>query len=237
MASTQHLKRHSMPVAWPIRRKNITFISRPKPGSHKMEYVVSVVVLLRDVLSYAKTAKEAKYIVHNGEVLVNGKKVTDIKAPVGLFDVIEIKESKEKYTVLFDNFGKVKLVETKDDLVYLRVSGKTSLKGGKTQVNFMNGFNLVVEAKVASTLKVNDTVVYDLVKKSIKESIALKEGSFVYVFGGKYVGLFGEIKSFTHYNGLSKDLVVIESEGVQHSTAKEYCYVIGTSKTSSKRFA
>lgn len=237
MASSQHLKRHSMPVAWPIKRKNITFIAKPNPGSHKLNYVVPVVVLLRDVLGHAQTAKEAKLILHTSEVLVNGKKVTDSKSPVGLFDLFEIKDSNEKYTVVFDTFGKVKLVSSKDDSVYLKVVGKTILPKGKTQINCMNGFNIIVDEKVAKSLKVRDTLVYDVSKKKVISTQSLKEGAFVYVFDGKYVGSFGEIKSFENFNGIAKDLISIEMDGVIHSTAKDYCYVIGSSKKDIERFA
>jgi small subunit ribosomal protein S4e len=59
--------------AWPIKRKNITFIAKPNPGSYKAEYVVPVVVLLRDILGVAETSKEVKMILHNrGDVLLNG---------------------------------------------------------------------------------------------------------------------------------------------------------------------
>ena len=62
MGNNQHLKRNSAPTSWPIKRKNITFIAKPKPGSHKSKYVTSVLVLLRDVLKYSETSKETKLI-------------------------------------------------------------------------------------------------------------------------------------------------------------------------------
>ena len=234
--NSRHLKRHSMPVSWPIKRKNINFITKPKAGSHKLGYVVPVVVLLRDVLGYAKTLKEAKLIVYTGDVLVNGKKINDVKYPCGIFDTFEIKESKEKFTILFNELGKVKLVPAKDDLIYLKVSGKTLLPGKKFQINFMNGFNIVVDDKTAKGFKVNDTIVYDYIKKKVMQTLALKEGNFVYIFDGKFKGQFGEIKSLTVYHGLSRDIALLDIKKKEHSTAKDYCFVIGTSATDLKRF-
>jgi small subunit ribosomal protein S4e len=237
MASTTHLKRHSMPVSWPVKRKNITFTTKPNPGSHKLEYVVPLVVLIRDQLSWASTAKEVKRLVHETEVLVNGKRVKDIKYPVGLFDVVEIKEISKKYVVLFSSVGgKIKLVETKDNLIYLKIIGKKVLPKNKYQLNFMNGFNLVVEKDVFDAVKVNDTIVYDFEKKTISSKLNLKEGNYVYVFDGKFKGRFGKVVSFVEYNGIAKDIVTLEMGGETYSTSKDYCYVVGTSEKDVGRF-
>lgn len=236
MGNNQHLKRHTAPTAWPIKRKNITFIAKPNPGSHKSEYVTPIVVILRDILGYAETSKEVKLIIHNEEVLVNNKRVQDIKFPVGLFDIIEIKKTKEKFVALFDKVGKVKLIPTKDNNVYLKVTKKTQLANKKYQLNFMNGFNTLVDEKTFKTTKVNDSVVFDLDKKKISSVLSLKEGNYVFLFEGKFKGQFGEIKGFTLYNGLTKDLVQIQIGDTIHNTAKDYCYVIGAKKSDLKRF-
>lgn len=237
MASTGHLKRHSMPNAWPVQRKTITFVSRPNPGSHKRDYVASALILLRDVLGYAHTTKEAKFIVNNQEVLVNGKKVTDIKTPVGLFDVFELPLVKEKFVMLFDTVGRVRLQATKDKNLTLKVSKKTKVKGGKFQLNAMNGFNVLVDEKTFNSVSVNDSIVYNVEKKAVEEVLALKEGNFVYIFDGKFQGQLGQIKSFIGYNGVTRDLVQLEVNGEEHQTAKDYAYVIGSKKTDMKRFA
>ena len=236
MGNAQHLKRHVAPVAWPIKRKNITFIAKPNPGSHKLKYSTCVLILLRDVLKYGETAKEVKLIVHNKEVLVNGKKISDVKFPVGLFDVFEIKDTKERYTLLFDEVGKIKLVNTKDNTIYLKVSKKTITPGKKYQLNFMNGFNAFVDEKSFKSTKVNDTVVYDLDKKKSLSTINLKQGVYAYIFDGKFQGHFGLIKEFVSYNGLTKDVTHIEIDGVVHTTAKDYCFAIGTKKEDLKSF-
>lgn len=225
-----------MPLLWPVKRKNITFISRPNPGSYQRDYVVSAVILLRDVLKYAQTLKEVKYILHNEKVLVNGKEIKDTRFPVGLFDVIEIPTTKEKFTLLFDEFGKVKLVNSKDDLVFMKVTGKKNVRGGKHQLNFMNGFNLFVDEKTFSKLNVEDTLVYNFKSKKVDSTIPLKEGSFVYIFDGKFKGRFVELQSITKYNGITRDLVEIKEGKEIHSTAKDYCFAIGTKKEDVKRF-
>jgi small subunit ribosomal protein S4e len=230
MANSRHLKRNSMPTSWPVQRKTITFIGRPKSGSHKRDYVVSALILLRDVLKYTHTTKEAKYVVNEQEFLVNGRKITDVKSPVGLFDIVEIPAMKEKFVVLLNEVGRVKLVASKDQVVTLKVSNKTKAKAGKLQLNFMNGYNVLVDEKTFKSVSVNDSVEYDFTKKSIVKSLPLKEGSSVYVFDGKYQGSLGVVKSFVNYNGITRDIVEIEINGTVQKTVKDYCYVVADTK-------
>ena len=235
-ANSRHLKRHSMPVSWSVKRKNVTFIAKPNPGSFKRDYVTSVIVLLRDVLEYVKTSKEAKYILNNKELLVNSKPVSDIKSAVGIFDVVEIKKTEEKFIVLFNELGKIKLVKTKDSNLYLKVSSKSLIAGKKFQINFMNGYNLLVDEKTFKSVSVNDTIVYDSEKKKVLSTIKMKESNFVYIFDGHYKGKFGIIKSFISYNGLARDVVEIELGKELHTTAKDYCFAVAEKKEDLKRF-
>jgi small subunit ribosomal protein S4e len=231
-----HLKRHSAPKSWPIKRKNITFIAKPNAGSHNMKYVIPVVVLFRDVLNYAETSKEVKKIVNAEEILVNGKVVKDIRFPVGIFDVLEIKSTEEKFVLVLDSFGKFKLVEEKSNTMYLKLSSKTKIKGGKLQFGFMNGFTLFVDEKTFNTAKVNDTIVYDFVKKSIESIVNLKAGVYVYFFDGNYVGKLGKINSIEKKSGITSDIVEVEINGDIHTTIKKYAFAISSKKTDLKRF-
>ncbi len=237
MASSQHLKRHASPVAWPVKRKNIAFITRPNAGSYKQKYVTPLVVVLRDVLRYAETSKEVKLALHNSDVLVNGKKTLDIRYPVGMFDTIEIKQNKEKFMLLFDELGKIKLVESKDDNAYLKVTSKTIVSAKKFQINFMNGFNVLIDEKTAKGIKINDTIVYDLIKKKIVSVIGLQKGAFAYIFDGKFKGHFALIEDFESFNGLTRDIAKVKIGNEVHSTAKDYCFAVGTKKEDLKRFS
>ncbi len=228
--NSRHLRRHLMPVSWGVKRKGISFVARPNPGSHQRAYATSLLNILRDNLNYAHSTKEAKYITHNEEIKVNGKQIKDIKTAIGMFDLLEIPKTKEKYTVIFDELGKIKLVPAKDDSIVLKVSNKTRTKGGKFQINFMNGFNILVDEKTFKSLSVEDSVLYDFTKKKVSKTFALKEGAFVYVYDGKFQGQIGQIESITEYNGKARDVVFLKIGKESHSTAKDYCFVIGSKK-------
>jgi small subunit ribosomal protein S4e len=226
MANTRHLKRSCMPKSWKIQRKGITFISKPNSGSYKRKYVISVLVLLRDILEVTKNSKEAKFIVNNKTVLINGKQTKEIKAPIGFFDIVEIKETKEIYTFIFEKTGRVKLVKNPEKKLYLRVSNKTNLKNGKFQVNTMSGVNVLVNEKEFKSIKVQDTIVYDFEKKKIVKIIHLSEKASIYVFDGKFIGRFGEVTGFETFEGRGLDLVDFTSGKEKHKTAKKYCFAI-----------
>jgi small subunit ribosomal protein S4e len=226
-----------MPKSWPIKRKNIAFISKPNPGSFSRNYISSVLILVRDILGYSKTSSETKYIVNTGNILVNGKEVKDIKFPIGMFDIIEIKKFEEKYLVLFDEVGRLKLIKAKENLVNLKVSNKKLLKGNKFQLNFFNGYNILVDEKTFKKTNLTDTIIYDFEKKKVSSVVELKQGSFAYIFDGNYKGKFGLIKKFTNYSGLTTDVVDLEINGVMHTTSKKYCFAIGDKKEDIKRYA
>jgi len=230
MTNSIHLKRHNSPRAWGIRRKGITFISKPNPGSFKRKYSTSILILFREILKYAKTTKEVKTLIRTEEILLNGKKVNDIKTPCGIFDIIEIKKTNEKLRLVFNEFGNFKLVPIKKEVMYLRLTKKISMKNKKFQLGFMNGHNLLCDEKTFKSIKVNDTIVYDYKKKKIESICSLKEGAYIYIIDGNFQGKLGVMKSITHYNGLSKDVCEIQLGKELKTTAKKYCFVVGMKK-------
>ena len=215
-----------MPTSWPSQRKLITFITRPNPGSMKRDYVVALVVLLRDVLGLVHTTKEAKFAVNKEYIKINGVVATDIKAPIGMFDIVEITKTKQKISFVFDEFGKVKVIDVKDDVLPVKVRNKTVIKGGKYQINGFNGFNIVVDSKEAAKIPTNSTILVDLAKKKITKTLELGQKAQVYVMDGKYVGTSGEITEITKYNGVAPDLVTIKTKSGEHTTSLNYCFVL-----------
>ena len=55
----KHLKRLRSPRAWTIPRKTDTWATKPAPGPHPMERSLPLGAILRDILGYAGTAREA----------------------------------------------------------------------------------------------------------------------------------------------------------------------------------
>ena len=69
--SKSHLKRLAVPKTWDIKKKGIKFVTRPNLGAHPRKLSVPINLVIRDLLSYAKSNKEVKYIL--SENLINGR--------------------------------------------------------------------------------------------------------------------------------------------------------------------
>jgi len=88
---TRHQKRLAVPNSWPVERKTNTFTVKAGAGPHG-EAGVPLVVLLRDVLGYVDSTKEARYALNNDSVLVNGDAISDEQRPIGMFDILAFPE-------------------------------------------------------------------------------------------------------------------------------------------------
>ncbi|ELY95241.1 30S ribosomal protein S4e, partial [Natrialba hulunbeirensis JCM 10989] len=84
---TKHQKRLSVPKSWPVERKTEVFTVKAGAGPHGEEGV-PLVVLLRDVLGYVDSKKEARYALSEDSILINGEPINDEQRPIGIFDII-----------------------------------------------------------------------------------------------------------------------------------------------------
>ena len=95
---SDHMKRLAAPRSWPLKRKENVFTTKQCPGSHSVEESVPAALMLRDILKVCDTSREAKRIVGNRDLLVDGKPVRSVKAPVGIMDVVAIPAMDQKTT-------------------------------------------------------------------------------------------------------------------------------------------
>ena len=143
-----HLKRLVAPKTWVIERKTKKWAVRPSPGPHPMEKSIPLLLLIRDYLKYADTAREARRIIGNREVIVDGKPQTNPKFPCGLMDVISIPKIEEHYRILLDSKGILRLtpIAAEDAKWKLcRIDNKTTVKNGKIQLNLHDGRNIIAD--------------------------------------------------------------------------------------------
>ena len=72
IAGSKKLKRQMAPLFWGINRKNKRFAITVKPGSHSKNRSIPTAILLRDVLKMVTTLREAKSVIYNGKINVDG---------------------------------------------------------------------------------------------------------------------------------------------------------------------
>lgn len=191
---SKHLKRYFAPKTWTIKRKGIKFVAKSSPGPHKKGMSLPLSVILRDILDYAKSNREVKFILGNKNVAVDGIKRNDRRFPVGLFDVLSLNDINEHFRVILDKRGKISFIKIGNEEIGVKlckIIGKSIIKG-KTQLNLYDGKNIIVGE---DKFKVGDTVLISFGKKiEIKDVVHLDKNILVFLTGGKHVGQIGKVQ-------------------------------------------
>jgi len=221
-----HLKRLNTPRTWQIWKKERVFVAKTKPGPHKLVNSVSLNMLLKNLLKYTKTAREAKILLNENKILVDGKARRDLRFPVGVMDIIEIPEIQQSFIILFDEHGKliVKPASKEESKTKTcKIINKTIINGRKVQLNLFDGNNLIVKK---DDYKVGDSVVISVPKKEIKDHLKLQKGALIYLIGGKHIGKFGVLDEIKQFKGIEEDRIIIKSKSEPIETLKSYAFVV-----------
>ena len=228
-----HLKRLVASKHFPIRKKERKFTTCPTPGPHAKDKSIPLRILVRDILKIADKEKEAKKILNNKEIQIDCTARTEPRFPVGLMDTITIPKTKKYYRIIpvKGKLTTVEIPEEKSTMKLCRISGKTTIKGGVTQLNLHDSRNILVkDKKEADAYKVGDTLMISLPDQKIKKHIKLDNGSIGLIIQGKHEGAFGKIKEIKNIEGLQKNKVTIETAKKDIETLKDYIFIIGKDK-------
>ena len=231
------LKRKPAPRFWPIHRKEAIWIVRPSPGPHSLEKCLPLSLILRDILKVAKTRKEAKKILSQGKVYVDGKVRRKDDFPVGLMDVISIPELNKFYRVLPSHKGLfLNPIDKKEaSFKLLRVEDKTTVKNNNSQIAFHDGSTMLAEVddpenppevvyETFTTLKLG------LPEKKVMDLLRTKKGNIAIITGGKNIGKKGKIVEIekTEAKRRRNALVVVEDEKHnRYQTILDYVFSVG----------
>lgn len=231
------LKRKPAPRFWPIHRKEFTWAVNPNSGPHSLEKCIPLAIVLRDVLGFAETRKEAKTIVAQGKVLVDGRIRRSDDFPVGLMDVVSFPEIGKTFCV-FPSYKGLIMNPIKDEeakFKLCRIEDKTTVGKGQLQLRLHDGSNVIV--KVADlknpqedVYKTLDTVKISLPERQIVEHMKMKEKDFAVITGGKNVGKLGKIVEIEKAEGKKRRnaLVTVEDEkSNRYQTTLEFVFAIG----------
>lgn len=111
----RHMKRIAAPSHWMLDKLTGVWAPRPSAGPHKLRECLPLVVMLRNRLKYALNYKEAKSILIQRLVKVDGKIRTDAKFPAGFMDVISLEKTKQHFRLLYDTKGRFVLRKISGD--------------------------------------------------------------------------------------------------------------------------
>ncbi|GGL50690.1 30S ribosomal protein S4e [Halocalculus aciditolerans] len=224
---SNHQKRLSVPKSWPVERKTATFTAKAGAGPHG-ESGVPLVVVLRDVLGYVDSAKEAKYAAHHDGVLVNGGSVSDINRPIGMFDLLGFPERDEYYRVFPDEGGRLGLTEidaADADAKLGKVVDKTLVSGGRVQLNLHDGQNILIDED-EDEYSGGDSIVVENETDDIVAHFQYEEGALVTAVAGQHAGEIGEVDEITVTPGSASNTVEVSTDDGSFETVDEYIVVI-----------
>ncbi len=234
--SKGHLKRLAAPPFWPILRKERKWTVKPSPGPHPITRCLPLLLIVRDVLGYAKTAREARRLIAEGHFKIDGRVRRDYKFPVGFMDVIEIVGLDEYYRVIpyptkFMALHSIPPEEAQFKLC--RIENKTTIKGGNLQLNLHDGRNHIIHLTdpmnpTEDVFKTYDVVKISIPNQDILEHVKFEKGALAIVTGGRNVGRVGRIVDVKQIFKRRDAVVTLESaNGEKIRTIMRYVFVIG----------
>jgi len=228
---SRHQKRVASPRSWPIARKIHTWVAKSKPGPHSAKGSIPIVLVVRDLLGLVDNSREAKRVLHEGGVLVDGKARKDIKFPVGIFDVVSVPSLDKNYRLLQDAKGRFELTELEagEARKLCRIEKKTILKGGKMQLNLNDGTNILGEGDYST----GSSVILSIPDKEIIDVIEFKEGNLAMVVGGTHSGEVGTIKEIEVVRSSRPNRVIISGKE-EFETTVNHVFMIGRDKPAIK---
>jgi small subunit ribosomal protein S4e len=224
---TRHQKRLSVPKSWPVERKTATWTVKAGAGPHG-EAGVPLLIVLRDVLGYVDSRKEANYALNQNGVLVNGDVPSSVERPIGMFDILAFVDRDEYYRVFPDEGGRLALTPIDADAAGSRLGKivrKTQVTGGDVQLTLHDGANIRVDAD--SEYATDDSLVIDNETKDIVAHFVYEEGALVTAVAGSHAGEIGEIDEITVTPGSGDNVVTVsQDDGEGFETVEDYVVVI-----------
>jgi small subunit ribosomal protein S4e len=226
---SKHLKRLAAPRVLRIHRKERALTIRAAPGPHPLAQAIPLGLLVRDYLGLCDTYKEARKIVSNGDILVDGVKRKNFKFPCGLMDVISIPKMRKNVRILYDRNGKLTLIpisESDAEWKLCRIQDKTIVRGKKVQLNLHDGKNKLVEK---DEYKTGDVLKIAFKENTIDEIYKFDKGTVSMIIGGTHIGEVASIEEIHVASSSKPNLVSLKGEK-EFSTIAEYVFPIGKTK-------
>jgi small subunit ribosomal protein S4e len=188
------------------------------------------------MLHFANTRREAKTIISQKKVLVDGKprKAAD---PVGLMDIVTIPEAKASYRVLTHPKGLTlhSIKESEVRFKLCRIENKTVVSNGQVQLNLHDGTNKRIKIAdpknpVEDQYKTLSVIKLSIPEREILDKIELKKDATALITGGKNRGVYGKIVDIEEAENKKcrSFLATIEDKnGKRYQTILEYIFPVG----------
>ncbi len=224
---SHHLKRLATPRSWTIPRKTNVYTTKPAPGAHRLERALPLSTVLRDYLGVAATNREARRAAGAGDIMVDNRVVKDGKFAVGFMDVISIPKLGKAWRAVLDDKARLRFVEVPNkqaEWKLAQVDNKTTIRGGRTQLNLHDGRNVIVKK---DDYKTGDVLKLELPSQKILGHFPIGEGNKVFVTGGQHAGQVADVKSVEMTRSHKPNLVHLAEGDATFTTIKAYAFPFG----------
>jgi small subunit ribosomal protein S4e len=142
-------------------------------------------------------------------------------------DTVSVPKAKQFYRVLLDRKGKLRLVPIEEvDAAWklARIENKTTLKGGRTQINLHDGRNILLEK---DEYKTGDVLKIELPTQKVLSHYPMEKGAPAMVISGAHTGGMSAVEQRVPTRGSSEDLITF-ADGF--STVKSNVFVVGSER-------
>lgn len=225
-----HQKRLTSPHSWRIAKKENVFITKTAPGPHN-KTAMPMSVWLRDHMGLVLNMKEAKKVLTDGSVLLNGKPCRDPKMGVGVFDIVAIPKMDRYFRILRNKKGdyvSIAISEEDAQTRLCKIADKTLVKGGKVQYNLRYGANIIDEGDY----KPRDSIVVSLIPENrfaVVDHFPFVVGNTAMIIGGKHSGKIAKITEMVTVPGSVPNRVELEdiATGEAFETIEAYVFMVG----------
>ncbi len=239
MGGKKHLKTHAAPSFWPVPVKERVWAVRPRPGPHPISRAIPLGILVRDMLGYATSLREARKIIAKGMIQVDGVTRKDYKFPIGVMDIIHLVPENRYYRMVPDETRFYRLVEIKGEeanIKPLRIEDKSNVKGGHVQLHLHDGRNILIRVSdptnpVEDRFKTLGTLLIRVPTQEILDYIPLEENVYAVIIGGRNVGKKGVVKEVRKGMRRYRSLVTLQTpDSSLVQTSLDYILVVGRDK-------
>jgi len=212
-----------------LSKLNGVYAPRPRAGPHKLRECLPLLILLRNRLKYALTAREANMILRQGLVKIDGRTRVDAKYPAGFMDVVELPRTGERFRLMYDvkgRFALVKIGEAEAALKMCRVENVFTSTHRIPMITTHDGRRIRYPDPLISR---GDSVLVDLKEGKITDFIKLKTGQVGMITGGNNRGRMGQISSIERFPGVFDIITLKDREGNEMATRAHNVFVVGNS--------
>ncbi len=231
---SKYLKRLVAPESWHIPKKVQKFVMKTAPGPHNAG-ALPVGVWLREQIGLAQNASEVRKILHQRDIIVNGRACKDPQMGLGVFDIVSIPKLGKHYRIQLDLRGNLVAVEIPAESAKTRlckIRNKTTVKDGKVQLNLAFGANILAD----NTYKAKDSIVVTLGTDGedrfrIVDHFPFAEGNMATIVGGKHSGKVARIVEIIRTASSVPNRVILadDSAGERFETIEDYVFMVGRS--------